>query len=373
MNLHSLSKYVKPLLLGAIATVLIVSLLAGIGFVRINFSSWLENLGIFTFWWLFFSLLIYKIPYFRKNKKVVYNMLGLLLLLLVATIIDSLWGIPDNPITFPLIIIFWLGLAYLVLPRFFQKYKIAILSVYAVLFSYFLVFRMRADYFESHQENVVSFLLVPIPVLIGLWFYEQWRWLRSLQADKAKAELALLKSQINPHFFFNTLNNLYGLAVEKSDQAPAVILTLSEMMRYTIYEGKEEWVPLKKEIVYLENYIELHRIRYQNQVDIRFDIQGSNDWQVAPLLFIILLENAFKHGAESLTEGAYIHMSLHSSKEELVFAIENNFDQSQNMKAEGIGLINLNKRLHHIYPKQHELLLEEHSSVYTARLSIRSS
>ena len=98
-----------------------------------------------------------------------------------------------------------------------------------------------------------------------------------MKIEKGKAELELLKSQINPHFLFNTLNNLYGLIVEKSDEAPEVVLKLSDMLRYTIYEGKEEFVFLKNEIVYLENYIALHKIRYQKNVDIFFNHKTEKD------------------------------------------------------------------------------------------------
>ncbi|MDO6744920.1 histidine kinase [Tenacibaculum soleae] len=102
-------------------------------------------------------------------------------------------------------------------------------------------------------------------ILVFGWIFQQWKWFKN---KKTKAELALLKSQINPHFFFNTLNNLYGLTVEKYDDAPDVLIRLSDMMRYTIYMGKEDLVPLKDEIEYLQNYIELHKIRYQKKVDI---------------------------------------------------------------------------------------------------------
>lgn len=372
MNWKTFATFYKPLVWGSLSTVLIFSVMNWIGVIRINPNSWLENIAIFTFWWLAFSFSIYKIPYFRKNKAVVYKILGLIGILIIAVLVDSIWGVPDNPITFPLIVIFWLGVAFLILPGFFQKYKVAILSVYGAILSYFLIFRMQEDYFQNRQEDIIAFLLVPIPVLIALWFYEQWRWLRSLQADKAKAELALLKSQINPHFFFNTLNNLYGLAVEKSDQAPEVILKLSDMMRYTIYEGKEEWVSLTDEISYLENYIDLHKIRFQKTVDIVFEQEIEQDWQVAPLLFIIFLENAFKHGAESLTEDAFIHLTLSATTEKLVFRIGNNFDPSRSIEEEGIGLSNLRKRLAHSYPDRHELIIEKAQSIYSAQLTLHA-
>ena len=153
--------------------------------------------------------------------------------------------------------------------------------------------------------------------------YHQWREYEDLKAERSQAELAMLKSQINPHFFFNTLNNLYGLVVEKSPQAPEVVLKLSDMMRYTIYEGKKETVKLSDEMNYLQSYIELHRLRYQKQVDIQFTKEIGKDVMVAPLLFIILLENAFKHGVESLTEQAFIRLEVQADGSTVRFLIEN--------------------------------------------------
>ena len=190
-----------------------------------------------------------------------------------------------------------------------------------------------------------------------LWFYEQWKWFRTLKAEKAEAELALLRSQVNPHFFFNTLNNLYSLVVHQSEKAPEVILKLSDMMRYTIYEGKKDKVSLKEEIEYLQGYIDLHKIRYQKEVDIRFETSEESELQIAPLLFIVPLENAFKHGVESLREGAYIHASVKTDiqNEKLVFEISNNFEEKNPDSEKGIGLANLRQRLELLYPDQHQL------------------
>jgi len=355
---------------GGIVNILLIIFLTQIGFIRIDPTSVVENVFIFTFWWMFFSLLIFKIPYFKKNKGLVMKLLGLLALLIIAISADIYLQIPDNPITFPLIIFFWLSVAYLVLPKFFIKYKVPILSVYGAILSYFLFFRMYSDYEENYHNIVINLLLIPIPVIIGLWFYEQWRWLKTLQAEKGEAELALLKSQINPHFFFNTLNNLYGLTVEKSDLAPEVVLKLSDMMRYTIYEGKEDFVPLNDEIDYLQNYIELHKLRYQKSVDIEFHHEINGSFKIAPLLLIILLENAFKHGVASLTKDAYIHLSLIAEDDYISFSIENNFESTTVEHTKGIGLDNLKKRLNHMYPNHYELIIEERPPVYRASLNI---
>ena len=321
------------------------------------------NILAIVFCWWVLSFLINKFP--------LYQVLGVVGLLVAAGIVETYFRIPDNPITIPLLILFWLGVAYLILPQFFNKYKIAILSVYGAVLSYFLVFRMMPNYIEDHQQNFVKFLLIPLPVFAMLWGYEQWRWLRMLQADKAKAELTLLKNQINPHFFFNTLNNLYGLTVEKSDQAPDMILKLSDIMRYTIYEGNAEYVPLADEITYLEDYIELHKIRYQRKVDITFHKDLQHSHQIAPLLLIVPLENAFKHGVESLAANAFIHLEIRTTPTHVFFQLSNNYE-SNGLKQEGIGLMNLQKRLALIYPNKHQLAITKTEEVYTVHLEIES-
>jgi LytS/YehU family sensor histidine kinase len=191
-----------------------------------------------------------------------------------------------------------------------------------------------------------------------------------MESKKVKAELSLLKSQINPHFFFNTLNNLYGLTVEKSDDAPDVVLKLSEMMRYTIYMGKEDVVPLKEEITFLQNYIDLHKLRYHENIDIQFETTLTKEYQIAPLLFIIALENAFKHGAEKLTKNAYIYLSMKDIEDCLEFTIENNFDKNYKETTPGIGLNNLKERLELLYPKKHLLTIDKFDSVYKLSLKI---
>jgi len=247
----------------------------------------------------------------------------------------------------------------------------AIFLVYGWVIAYnFYLFNKELIHIENYRLYLTNFMTIPIPVFIALWVYEQWRWLKMLKTDKAKAELALLKTQVNPHFFFNTLNNLYGLVVEKSPKAPKVVLKLSDMMRYTIYEGEKEWVQLTDEVNYLETYIELHKIRYQKKVAIRFDHKVDGDIQVVPLLFINILENAFKHGVASLTENAYIHLELKASGHQVLFMVENNYEPVTSAKKEGIGLDNLKKRLAHSYPNRHDLKIQKTDTVYTVHLKL---
>ena len=202
-------------------------------------------------------------------------------------------------------------------------------------------------------------LMIPIVYLLNDRF-KQKEHIAHLHQETLKAELNLLKSQINPHFFFNTLNNLYGLAVEKSELTQDVIYKLSQMMRFTIYEGRKNTVSVKDEVAYLENFIELNLIRYKNPLDINFEQHIENPEQrIPPLLFINLLENAFKHGVDTQTQDQVIRLSLSTSKTEIVFNIENNFDlqtlekNKVKRKSGGLGTENLARRLELLFPDKH--------------------
>lgn len=261
----------------------------------------------------------------------------------------------------------------IIAPSYFKKYALIIMGYYSLVLSYFYYLRVYINdinrYFELEKE-IKIILTAPFFVLLAAWFYQQWKWMKTIESKKTKAELSLLKSQINPHFFFNTLNNLFGLVIEKSDDAPNVILKLSDIMRYTIYMGKEDFVPLKEEIEYLKNYIELHKIRYQKRVDIVFSHSREIDYQIAPLLFIIPLENAFKHGVESITEDAYIHINIKIDAGILYFDIENNFEAKETFQTAGIGIQNLKQRLKLLYPDKHNIKIDVKDSIYKLELKI---
>ena len=191
-----------------------------------------------------------------------------------------------------------------------------------------------------------------------------------LKKEQTQAELILLRSQLNPHFFFNTLNNLYALALKKSNEAPEVILKLSDMMRYTIYEGEKNVVSIKDEITYLNNYLDLYRIRYKKPVRLEFNHHIKQELTIAPLLFINLLENAFKHGVDSVTENAYIKMDLTYDDDILCFSIENSFEPSETDDHKGIGLENLKRRLALLYPNRHSLVFEQANTTFKSILKI---
>lgn len=227
----------------------------------------------------------------------------------------------------------------------------------------------------GENEPFQIFALIYFLLLIFLflrWIFKQVKTIIKLKNEKAKTELQHLKSQVNPHFFFNTLNNLYGLVGKDPDKAQKLILKLSDMMRYSIYEGEREFVTIEEEVAYLKNYIELHRMRYHKTIDIQFEedikMQG---FLIMPLLFILLLENAFKHGVENLRENAFVHVGLVVDEQEVQFMVKNNFDASEVSAASGIGLKNLKRRLELAYPNTHSLAIKSKEGIYTAQLSLK--
>jgi LytS/YehU family sensor histidine kinase len=227
-----------------------------------------------------------------------------------------------------------------------------------------------ADYPTSIGVLVLLYYVL-LMVLFLFWFIKQAISFLRLKNEKAKTELLHLKSQVNPHFFFNTLNNLYGLVGSDTKKAQELILKLSDMMRYSIYEGEKEVVSLKEEIDYLNNYIELHKMRYRKEIDVKFEVEIVDDYKVMPLLFIILLENAFKHGVENLSKDAYVHIKLTAKQDKVLFVTENNFDQTLPKEEKGIGLKNLKRRLELVYSKKHSLSFSTKEEVYKAQLTLQ--
>ncbi|AXT20403.1 sensor histidine kinase [Flavobacteriaceae bacterium AU392] len=247
-------------------------------------------------------------------------------------------------------------------------YKIALILVGLII----VIFNDTFGELEGFVEFIAFYSMI-VFITISHWLFKQIRSIIRLKNEKAKTELMHLKSQVNPHFFFNMLNNLYGLVDRDSKKAQKLILKLSDMMRYSIYDGEKDTVLLSQEITYLENYIELHKMRYHKIIDIVFNHNIKDDSiEIMPLLYIILLENAFKHGVENLRENAYVYINMTAENDQINFEIENNFDSTQEKQETGIGLKNLKRRLELVYPKNHTLTVSELDNVYSATLNIKN-
>mgnify|MGYP005813913551 CR=1 FL=1 len=207
------------------------------------------------------------------------------------------------------------------------------------------------------------------------WYKEQKK-NQQLVEDKLEAELKFLKSQIHPHFLFNTLNNLYALTLKQSKDAPEVVLKLSDLLNYMLYECNADKVPLSKEIALVKDYIELEKIRYGERLNINMTVNNENgDESVAPLMILPFVENAFKHGASEEIEDSWISIDLSLKHKGLTLKVENsksNNAESEDRFAykEGIGLKNVKRRLEILYPEKHELNIHESSDSFLVVLKL---
>ncbi len=214
-------------------------------------------------------------------------------------------------------------------------------------------------------------MLLSIPFILAFQWFKQRSAIAILEKEKSATELNLLKQQINPHFFFNTLNNLYALSLRQDKQTPEVILQLSDLMRYVIYKGKESRVTLAEDVAYIEDYIELQQIRLHKNLDLKFvkDIQDPNIL-IPPLLFIILVENAFKHGIEPAEKDCFLHVYLKSDDEGWLFTCENSYEIEDTIKENGIGLDNLKRRLELHYGPNFEIIIDKKADSFRITIQV---
>lgn len=194
---------------------------------------------------------------------------------------------------------------------------------------------------------------------------------KEMEKEKLAAELKLLKSQINPHFLFNTLNNLYSLTLNHSEKSPEVVYKLSQLMSYMLYDSNQSEVSLEREVEYIQNYISLERIRYTN-LDISMNVfDDVNNIRVAPLLILPFVENSFKHGASNQLSNGFIRIDIGVQAQTLVIKVENSkVIPEVPRRPSGIGLQNLKKRLELIYPNRHTLQIFDEEDVYLVTLRI---
>ncbi len=213
-------------------------------------------------------------------------------------------------------------------------------------------------------------------ITLAKHFYQKNQLSQQLEREKLSAELQLLKAQVHPHFLFNTLNNLYSLTLLKSDHAPEVVLNLSALLRYMLYECNAPLVPLHREIRMMQDYVELEKLRYGDRLDLAVNVQGDPGGKaVAPLLLLPFLENAFKHGASEQLDQAWIALDLTVKGNLLKMKLINGVSESAEPAgpgpgAHGIGLQNVRKRLDLLYPGRHELKILREAETFMVTLSL---
>lgn len=211
--------------------------------------------------------------------------------------------------------------------------------------------------------------------LAKVWYLKQQAY-QQVEREKLNAELQLLKSQIHPHFLFNTLNNLYALTLRKADNSPAVVLKLSELLSYMLYDCNASEVLLEKEIGFMRNYIGLEQLRYGDRLDM--SVQISGDYQnklIAPLLLVPFLENAFKHGTSEQLEQAWMHLDLSVQDNTLKFKLINSREVTEHDEhyVGGIGLQNVRKRLQLLYPGRYDLRTVPEAETFMVMLTLELS
>ncbi len=213
--------------------------------------------------------------------------------------------------------------------------------------------------------------ITPTIILLTIKFYnEQQRFLKINEQKKA-TELTTLKHQLNPHFLFNTLNNLYALTIEKSDEAPEVIEKLSEMLDYMLYGCNEKFVPLQKEIDLIKNYLALEKVRYGNRVTIQLNTPENSSAKIAPLILLTFIENAFKHGVSQELNKAFIHINIELEETMIHFKIENSIAKNKILsRKESIGIGNVKKQLELLYADTYSLAIQEENDSFNVDLKI---
>jgi len=307
---------------------------------------------------------------------------------------DYWYSFKSNLVEFPLHIIIVYFNIYFLIPKYIlnkKYYKFFIYFIFSLTLLY--IVRTGLNYFlvteniwpeaEGTQKaftinHIVAVITGEIYVIALVstikltvdWIFEKRR-NAELQKHQLQSELNFLKTQIQPHFFFNTLNNLYALAIEKSDKTPEVILKLSEIMQYVLYDAKASSISLLKEINYIQSYLELEKLRYGNRIQSQLTISGNiNNVVIPPLLFLPFIENCFKHGTKN-NDNIKLSINFEKLNNEIVFFVRNNFNPNNKVVSKhGIGIENVKRRLKLLYQDKFKLKTNVTNNKYTVKLKI---
>lgn len=279
----------------------------------------------------------------------------------------------------PALPLFYANYLYLI-PRVLARIKIlnflifnlillALLSMGASA-AYGILYNKPSTFFSTaidFSKNYQLFLIMSVIIRFSVdWFGQKLRD-KQRENEKLKTELNFLKAQVNPHFLFNSLNNLYALALKQSPETPDVILGISRIMRYLLYETNETQVSLNKEIEILEIYTSLQQLKVKERAGSPLIVTGDTSIQVAPLLFLPIVENVYKHGAEPQL------LKFAVTREMLVFEATNRIDRRKKNKEGGVGLANLKRRLALLYPDKHQLELQEREGNFISKITLTLS
>src|SRR5688572_11345137 len=285
---------------------------------------------------------------------------------------------------------------YLAIPRFLlkKKYKQYILFSFiflciSVFYSHWAqnniidwdrrMFRLQVYFSYKYffirfgRSAFALFFTAGIAVAIKLfkeWFRQREHTLKA-ENEKVRLELESLRSQIHPHFLFNTLNNLYSLTLTSSASASLVVVHLSDLLRYMLYECREPEVPVEKELQMLKKYLELEKLRYGDRLDVAFTISGNpKHLAISPLLLLPFVENSFKHGVSEQLDQCWINIHVHVENNYFNFQVSNSRTQRNENTSGGLGMANVQRRLRLLYPNTHSLTITEENEIYAVKLEL---
>lgn len=277
---------------------------------------------------------------------------------------------------------------YFLLPKFLYRKKHGLFILLVILLIAFTMLMeelvLEKIYFPTTRGanfpgifynllNVMPTIIILVGFKFGWDALKKQREVEKLKSAIKDSELQFLKSQINPHFLFNNLNNLYSYALERSDKTPKIILELSAVLRYMLYECQAKFVPLKKEIDHVENFVNLSKLQLEERSKVTFKAENlESGYMVAPLIFPVFVENAFKHSLSSVSENIEISIDIFQKGDQLNFKCANSYSLETNTKdlAGGIGLENVRKRLELLYPKKHTLTIEKNKGEFIVFLAL---
>jgi two-component system LytT family sensor kinase len=233
------------------------------------------------------------------------------------------------------------------------------------------------DFTKGYFNQTIGYTCLVLLSLTSLYvmklLFRKQHDVYELETDKLKLELNQLKSQVQPHFFFNTLSNMYALSVQGSPKTPAMIADLSDIMRYVLYNSEQEKVPLQKEVDFIKSYIELENLRHNSKDIIEFSIQGDiSHINIEPLIFLPLIENSFKHSLQKDMQSKWVKLVLAVDEDEIIFQASNPVYAPATgvIHTGGIGLKNVRKRLQLLYPQKHQLEIHNEKNIFTVTLAI---
>lgn len=267
---------------------------------------------------------------------------------------------------------------YLIKKRFgWYIFSLVLIILYFVFFKnliFILINKCRIN-FWGNASFIFTYLFISTALKVGKAGFEQRLAFQKIKAQHVQTELELLKSQINPHFLFNTLNNLFGIVRKSDEKAADGIAQLSHLMRYMIHESDVEKIELEREILQIRRLIDLQKLRFSNDDDIRIDFEIEGEIEaviIPPMLFIPFVENAFKHGI-SLEAPSFIEIYLHVRDARLEFMVKNSIHPQREQEEEtpsGAGLKNVKRRLNLLYPDSHALMIRQSADEFKIELSI---